>query len=83
MNRNTSISLGDYFDRFVRKSISKGRYNNVSEVIRAGLRLLEEEESKVTVLKNAIQEGIDSGIAYDFDSQKHLESLKSNKQLNG
>jgi antitoxin ParD1/3/4 len=66
MNKNTSISLGNYFETFVRNSISKGRYKNVSEVIRAGLRLLEEEESKVAALKNAIQEGIDCGIAYEF-----------------
>jgi len=83
MSKNTSISLGNYFDEFVHKRITEGRYKNVSEVIRAGLRLLEEEESKVIVLKNAIQEGIDSGIAKDFDPQKHLKSLKSNKLLNG
>ncbi|AVR46053.1 type II toxin-antitoxin system ParD family antitoxin [Christiangramia fulva] len=83
MNKNTSISLGDYFDQFVRSRINEGRYKNVSEVIRAGLRLLEEEESKVAALKNAIQEGIDSGIDYNFDPKKHLESLKSNKRLNG
>lgn len=83
MNKNTSISLGDYFDSFVRNSISNGRFKNVSEVIRAGLRLLEEEENKVIALKNAIHDGIDSGIAYSFDSQKHLESLKTNKRLDG
>ncbi|WP_298248388.1 type II toxin-antitoxin system ParD family antitoxin [uncultured Christiangramia sp.] len=83
MNKNTSISLGDYFDQFVRGRINEGRYKNVSEVIRAGLRLLEEEESKVAALKNAIQEGIDSGIDYNFDPKTHLESLKSNNSLNG
>ena len=83
MNKNTSISLGDYFDTFVQESIAKGRYKNVSEVIRAGLRLLEEEESKMAALKNAIQEGMDSGIATDFDAKIHLESLKAKKQING
>ena len=83
MNKNTSISLGDYFETFVRTSISRGRFNNASEVIRAGLRLLEEEESKVSALKTAIQEGIDSGIAHDFESQKHLDSLKAKKSLHG
>ena len=83
MSKNTSISLGDYFDNFVRNSILHGRFKNASEVIRAGLRLLEEEESKVVALRNAIQEGIDSGIANDFDPQKHLESLKSKKRING
>lgn len=83
MNKNTSVSLGNYFDEFVQSLIKEGRFKNVSEVIRAGLRLLEEEESQVTALKNAIQEGIDSGIAYDFDPKKHLESLKAKKHLNG
>ncbi len=82
MNKNTSISLGNYFDQFVQSKIKEGRFKNVSEVIRAGLRLLE-EESKVIALRNAIQEGIDSGIAHDFDPKKHLESLKANKHLNG
>ncbi|HDR52774.1 MAG TPA: type II toxin-antitoxin system ParD family antitoxin [Mariniphaga anaerophila] len=83
MNKNTSISLGSYFDTFVQDSIAKGRYKNVSEVIRAGLRLLEEEESKVVALKKAVKEGIDSGIAFDFEPKKHLESLKVKKRING
>ena len=82
MNKNTSISLGDYFDNFVRSSVLNGRFKNASEVIRAGLRLLEEEESKVVALRNAIQEGIDSGIAHDFDPHSHLESLKTKKRSN-
>ncbi len=83
MNKNTSISLGNYFNVFVENSISKGRFRNASEVIRAGLRLLEEEESKVTALKSAIQEGIESGVAYDFDPREHLESLKLKQRPNG
>ena len=83
MNKNTSISLGNYFDQFVQNSISDGRFKNVSEVIRAGLRLLEEEETKVIALKNAIKEGIESGIAHDFEPKKHLESLKAKKHSNG
>ena len=81
--KNTSVSLGNYFDQFVSSQVNVGRYKNVSEVIRAGLRLLEEEESKVTALKNAIHEGIESGIAHDFDPVKHLESLKAKRQSNG
>jgi antitoxin ParD1/3/4 len=83
MNKNTSISLGNYFDQFVQNRILEGRFKNVSEVIRAGLRLLEEEESKVIALKVAIQDGINSGIATNFDPKKHLESLKAEKQSNG
>ncbi len=83
MSKNTSISLGSYFDEFVQNRIHEGRFKNVSEVIRAGLRLLEEEESKIIALKSSIQEGIDSGIAHDFDSKKHLEFLKAKKHSNG
>jgi antitoxin ParD1/3/4 len=83
MSKNTSISLGNYFDQFVQGRIRDGRFKNVSEVIRAGLRLLEEEESKIIALRNAIQEGIESGIAHDFDPKKHLKSLKAKKHSNG
>lgn len=82
MGKNTSISLGNYFDGFVQNRVSEGRFKNVSEVIRAGLRLLEEEESKVIALRNSIQEGINSGIAHDFDPKKHLESLKAKRSIN-
>lgn len=77
MGRNTSVSLGNYFEEFVDNTISRGRFKNASEVIRAGLRLLEEEENKIQMLRNAIQEGLDSGIAKDFDAKKHLEKLKA------
>ena len=83
MAKNTSITLGDYFNHFIQDSISKGRYKNASEVIRAGLRLLEEEENKTYALKNAIEEGIQSGIAHDFDARKHLSQLKDHKRSNG
>ena len=83
MDRNTSVSLGGYFDNFIKSRISTGRFKNASEVVRAGLRLLEEEENKVVALKNAIQDGIESGIAYDFEQKKHLESLKAKKRKNG
>lgn len=83
MSKNTSASLGNYFEEFVQSRIKEGRFKNVSEVIRAGLRLLEEEEAKVLALRNAVQEGIDSGVAHDFDPIKHLESLKAKKRSNG
>ena len=77
MGRNTSVSLGNYFEDFVDTKVNQGRYKNASEVIRAGLRLLEEEQNKVQILKNAIREGIESGIAKDFNPKNHLESLKA------
>jgi len=80
MGRNTSVSLGNHFENFIENKIARGRYKNTSEVIRAGLRLLEEEENQIEFLKHTIQEGIDSGIAADFNPTKHLASLKAAKQ---
>ncbi|ABQ07525.1 MULTISPECIES: type II toxin-antitoxin system ParD family antitoxin [Flavobacterium] len=80
MGRNTSISLGNHFENFIENSLSEGRYKNASEVVRAGLRLLEEEENKLLVLKKAVQDGIESGRAENFDPKKHLESLKAKKK---
>ena len=82
MSKNTSISLGNYFDQFIQNSIDTGRFKNVSEVVRAGLRLLEEEENKIQILKSAIQDGIDSGIEEGFDPKNHLKALKA-KHKNG
>ncbi len=76
MNKNTSITLGSHFDTFVKSSISRGRHKNASEVVRAGLRLLEEDESKIIALKYAIKEGLNSPRIEDFDFDKQLEMLK-------
>ena len=83
MSKNTSISLGNYFDQFISSQVSVGRYKNVSEVIRAGLRLLENEESKIIALRNAIQEGMDSPRVENFDFDENLTRLKSEKRKNG
>jgi len=80
MSKNTSITLGNYFDQFIQGILKEGRYKNTSEAVRAGLRLLEEEEQKIITLRNAIKEGVDSGIAEDFNPEEHLKMLKSKKK---
>ena len=80
--KTTSVALGTYFENFVRTKVEQGRYNNASEVIRAGLRLLEENESLLQELRMAIADGMNSGLAADFNPQEHLKSLKE-KRANG
>ncbi len=68
MAKNTSVSLGDHFDGFIANQINTGRYGSVSEVIRAGLRKLEDEERKIETLRALISEGRASGTAeYSYD----------------
>jgi len=83
MGRNTSISLGDHFENFIEHSINDGRFNNASEVVRAGLRLLEDEENRIIALRKEIKKGLKSGRAVDFDPKKHLAFLKAKRKTNG
>lgn len=80
MSKNTSISLGEYFETFIENSIDEGRYKNASEMIRAGLRLLADEETKILLLQKEINEGIKSGVAGKFNPAKHLGILKAAKK---
>ncbi|MDY0208257.1 MAG: type II toxin-antitoxin system ParD family antitoxin [Pseudomonas sp.] len=69
MAKNTSISLGNHFDQFIARQVADGRYGSASEVIRAGLRKLEDESQKLETLRALIQEGIVSGTAeYSYDA---------------
>lgn len=69
MARNTSISLGEHFDGFISEQLDSGRYGSASEVVRAGLRLLENNESKLATLRQVLVEGERSGIAvYGLES---------------
>ena len=72
MGKNTSIALGEHFAAFVEEQLSKGRYGNASEIVRAGLRLLEEREAKLTALRAAIEEGLESGPAEPFDVEAFI-----------
>lgn len=78
--KTTSVALGAYFENFIQSTIAQRRYNTASEVVRAGLRLLEEQESQVVALKSAIDEGVKSGVAVGFDPQQHLQTLKMQRR---
>lgn len=75
MARTVTVSLGPHYEEFIKHNIAVGRYNNVSEVIRAALRRLEEDETRLAALRAALIEGEDSGIAQDFDPQGFVERL--------
>lgn len=69
-SRNTSISLGDHMRSFAQQQVATGRYGSTSDVVRAGLRLLEDHESRVQALREALIAGENSGTStpFDFDS---------------
>ena len=77
--KTTSVALGPHFEEFIHASILSGRYNNASEVVRSGLRLLEDQEQKMAALRSAIEEGLNSSIVEDFDSQDFLQQMKERK----
>lgn len=76
MPRNTSVTLGDHFSRFIDTQIQSGRYGSASEVLRAGLRLLEEREVRVKALQDALIAGERSGDPQTFD----VEAFKARKR---
>ena len=78
MAKNTSITLGEHFDSFITGQVKSGRFGSASEVVRAGLRLLENTETKLETLRNMLNEGEQSGIAeYDYD--EFIAELDSDK----
>ncbi|PSJ16417.1 type II toxin-antitoxin system ParD family antitoxin [Nitrosomonas supralitoralis] len=76
VQKNTSVTLGEHFEKFLAHQIETGHYDSASEAIRAGLRLLEEREIKLEVLRHALIEGEQSG-ASDYSLQSILNELES------
>ena len=80
MSKNKSVNLGDYFERITEKSIETGRYSSASEVIREGLRLVDERDQKIKILREAIEVGERSGYLDKFDPMKNLKDLNQRYQ---
>ncbi|NCU03492.1 MAG: type II toxin-antitoxin system ParD family antitoxin [Chitinophagaceae bacterium] len=77
MAKNTSILLGDYFEKFINTQIESGRYSSASEVVRAALRLFEQEETQKKEINKELKKGEQSGFVQKFDRKKFISKLHS------
>lgn len=75
MPKNTSILLGDYFDNFINSQVKTGRFSSASEVVRAALRMFEQEEKKKSELILELKKGEKSGFVKDFNRESFLNNL--------
>ena len=74
--RNTSFSLGLHFDAFIDGEVESGRYSTASEVVRAALRLLQDHETRLAALRNALEEGKASGSAVDYSVERVISKAR-------
>ena len=76
MSKNTSFSLGDHFSEFIENQVTAGRFGSASEVVRAGLRLLEVQEAQLATLRAALIEGETSGPSAAFEIEAFIAQKK-------
>ena len=82
MAKNTSILLGDYFDNFINAQVQSGRFSSASEVVRAALRMFEQEENQKKELVKELKKGERSGVVHNFDRKKFIKGLHSKHLTN-
>ena len=80
MARTATVTLGPHYEEYIQASIAGGKYNNVSEMIRAALRHLEEDEARMAAIRTALIEGEESGIVEDFDPDTFLKKLNADHE---
>lgn len=74
MPKNTSVTIGTHYEKFISQQVAQGHFGSASEAIRAGLRLLEEREAKLSLLRRALVEGEESGTT-DYSLEGLLAEL--------
>jgi antitoxin ParD1/3/4 len=79
MTKSNSVTVGDYFAEFIERQVAQGRYASASDVVTAGLRLLEEHEAKLEALRAALIEGEQSGTPTPFDIEEFLNEMHDSR----
>ena len=82
MAKTTSFNLGEHFEQFISTQIDSGRFGNASEVLRASLRLMEQEEQKLEALRQALIDGENSGKSTPLDVKKIIRKAKQEAGIN-
>ena len=75
MSKNTSILIGDHFEKYINENVASGRFDSASDVVNSALRLLELEDQKIKQLRQEIEIGENSEMISDFDPEEHLARL--------
>jgi len=81
MAKTTSFNLGDHFDQFISAQIQSGRFGNASEVLRASLRMMEQEEQKLQAIRQALIDGENSGDAGRLDMEEIIREARQEAGL--
>lgn len=81
MDKLTTISLGSHFENFIAEALSSGRYSNTNDIIKAALRLLEDQENKSKILNDALKEAEESGFINDFTEADFFQKINSKHSL--
>ena len=79
MPKATLVTLADHAREFVERQVAEGRYQSESDVVQAGLTLLEERQAKLELLRQALVQGEESGVVEDFDIEEFLDEMKSSR----